>query len=179
MMFCIIITSCSFFSFSFYSLLGFNQDELPTVDRTLDRVLNHTLDKLQKKQPIIMIGLGGSKKDSKKETIDIRLMLNKSLTKEECRGLIVECVEEYLKDINSDIDLKQYLHSFPFTYQNLGVIIFLTNPDGSSITYPNLCDVILHKGLVIYDAHDPDNKYGYKSTEEPYEEALKIVQTEK
>ena len=126
-----------------------------------------------------MIGIGGRQKEGKEVAIHVSLSLPKVLSKDECRELIVECVEQYLKDINADTDLKQYLSQSPFTYNNLRIIIFMTRSNGSDIPYPDICIVSLDKGFVIYDAHDPDDINRYKSTEESYEEALKMVQDKK
>ncbi len=168
-----------FCSFSFYDFLGFNQSELPPVDIAVDRVLDHTLSNLQKNEPIIMIGLGGSKNNLKKETIRISLMLNKVLTKKECRKLIIKCAESYLNDINSDNELKQYLYQYPFAYKNLEISIFLKKPDGSDINYPDIRVISLYNDKISYDIQDPNSKYKYITSQEPYEEALRIVQTEK
>ncbi len=173
------LISFSFFSFSFYNLLGFDQEELPTVDIIIDKVISKTLSKLQQKQPLSMIGIGGEQKNGKEKAIDVSLALNKILNKEECRELVVECLELYLKDINDSVELKQYLYETPFTNKNLELRIFLTKPNGGDIVDPDICIISVVNGIISYRVQAANDKYTYTTTKESYEEALKIVQDKK
>lgn len=176
--FYMIFACCSFFSFSFHESLGFNLNELPIADIILDKVLEKTIIELRKKYPLSIIGVGGSQKDKKKTEIDVSFMLNRSLSKDECRELLIDIAEELLKQINEDKDLQPHLYYTPFSYKNLEIRVFLRNPDRSSIEYPHIFMFSLI-GTIEYDVRYPNVTYGYTREEETYDKALQIVQAQR
>src|SRR5262245_20330405 len=127
--FYMLFACCSLFSFSFHESLGFNLNELPIADTILDKVLEKTIIELRKKYPLSMIGVGRGQKDKKKTEIDVSFMLNRFLSKDECRKLLIDITEELLKNINENKDLQPYLYYMPFPYRNLEIRVFLRNPD--------------------------------------------------
>jgi hypothetical protein len=171
---------CSlFFSFSFYESLGFNLNELPKADIIINTILDKTLMELRTKYPLSIIGVGGSQQDKKETTITVSFLLNQSLSKDECRKLIVDITEVLLKNINQNEDLQPYLYDVPFSYKNIKINVFLRHPDRSDINYPDISVFSLMKGIVGYDIDDPKIRYRYSTEEEPYEKALKIVQEQR
>lgn len=175
----IMFACCSFFSFSFYESLGFKLNELPTVDTVLSKVFDETLIELRKKYPLSIIGVGGEQKDKKEIMIGASFMLNRSLSKDECRELLVDVTEELLKNINENQDLQQYLYHVPFPYKNIEIRVFLRNPDRSDIWDPDISIFSLIHGLVEYDIYDRDIPYKFSTEEETYEKALQIVQAQR
>jgi len=170
---------CLFFSFSFYESLGFNLNELPTADVILDKTLGTSLSELRKKYSLSIIGVGGSKKDKKEIMIGVSFLLNRSLSKDECRELLVDITEALLGNINQNEDLQPYLYYIPFPYRNLEVRIFLRNPDCSDISDPDISVISMINGGIEYHIYDRTIRYKFTTEEETYDKALEIVQTQR
>lgn len=176
---CVMFLCCLFFSFSFYEYLGFNLNELPKVDTIINTVLDKTLGELRKKYPLSIIGVGGSQQDKKETTITVSFLLNQSLSKNECRELLVDITEVLLKNINQNEDLLPYLYNIPFSYKNVKINVFLRYPDQSSIGNPHIFMFGLSKDNIDYNIKYPNQQYKYSTEEEPYEKALQIVQAQR
>ena len=170
---------CLLFNFSFYESLGFNLNELPKADTIVNTVLDKTLMELRTKYPLSIIGVGSGQEDKKRIMIGVSFLLNQSLSKDECRELLVDITEVLLKNINQSEDLQPYLYNLPFSYKNMNINVFLRHPDCSDINYPDISVFSLMKGVVGYDIDDPKIRYRYSTEEEPYEKALQIVQAQR
>ncbi len=102
------------------------------------------------------------------------------LSKEKGRRIIVDCVNELLKQINTNSDFKQYMHEYPFTVENVNICLFVKDQDRRSLYYPNISVFAVHRGKVEYKTNSPEKKYEYYSCEsETWEEALqKVTETD-
>ena len=105
-----------------------------------------------------------------------------TLSKAECRKLIVNCAEECIAAINANQEIQQYLCTSPFKIKNICITIYFLKPNLDAVRYPNISIVKVRNGKVDYVSIDvKPNKYGkYKieEEEEPYEEAFRIVHEE-
>lgn len=102
--------------------------------------------------------------------ISIIYFSEKMVTKDEARKLYLEVVEGLIARYNADIPIRPYLSKYPFDQKNMDITIRF-NPQSplTYISYSPYGDVIIfhvRKGL------EPSK---YDTTEEPYEEAYKIV----
>ncbi len=150
------------------------------ADTLSHRRIIETGKRLEKKYHMSISAIGGASKEG------IWLMsvgfdrLGDPMTIEEGRRVIVDCVQEYLKDINNDEALRSYLKIHPFTIDNLYITIFQFAKDGSLFFDPILDSITVDKFGFVYSTTDPNNIYKYKNTfEETYEEALAILEKEK
>lgn len=98
------------------------------------------------------------------------------LNKDEGREILINSVEELLKEINSDPKLKPYLSVFPFDINNVEIKIFSYYPDVRPAYYPDTGVFAAAKGKIRFSSFSQEQKSGYYTNEEEtYEEALKIV----
>lgn len=112
--------------------------------------------------------------------VGLEFTSNRVLSKAEGRKFLIEAVEELKNEINSTPKLLPYLDPSPFTYDNIDIVIFDYNDDGSSIFYPNITVFNAFKGKILYKTKIPEKPYGYYTVEEEsYEDALKIVNAER
>lgn len=166
-------------------MIGCEEHQIDPKNEAIARVIERTLadvNKVNVGHRLYLIGTGGAAdyNTKKKRMISISFEVDHPLNKEKCRWLIVECVEIFLKNINNDPDLPQYLSNNHFTYQNIELSIFFSNPDRSSLYYPDISSVSLHEGEVSFGMDDPKYKNGGYGPHkevlyEPYEEAVNIV----
>jgi len=145
-------------------------------EEVADPLISKIAKRLGKKYNIHPAGAGVSSPDGIVEHFGISFQLNRSLTKEEAREILVSCVGELLILINEDKKIRPYLRNFPFKIKNVSIYIFMTNRDGSDIYDPAIRIASSSHGKLSYDTKDKNQPYGYKSTTtESYEEALKAI----
>ncbi len=149
-------------------------------DALSNQVIARTGERLSKKYHLSFSGIGGGEKDGKTWLMSVSFnRYGEPLTIEQGRRIIVDCVQEYLADINRHEELRPYLSNYPFTAHNLDIAIFNFNSKGESIVDPYLEVMADYKGEMMYFTSDPENSYRYKSrTYESYEEALAILEKE-
>lgn len=98
----------------------------------------------------------------------------------EARRLIINCVEEYLTEVNASKEIRPFLENYPATSENVEIAIYSFNPDHSSTFDPLICVVACENGVIVYRTKDKNMEFGYKTTiKEPYAEALAIIRSEK
>ena len=135
---------------------------------------------LNKRYQLLYKNLSGSGSNNQYKKIGIYFDLFQIVDKEESRKILVGCVEEMLKQINTNLDLRPYLQSFPFTVENIELVIYIRQEGKQLVYYPDLGVLSVWGGLVRYKTEE-ENKYKtsfYTEDEESYAEALKIVQAQ-
>lgn len=152
--------------------------KLPPDELITNRIILETADELKEKYDLRLIGLGGKYNHEMKKTeiITLRFQVYKPLTKDEARILMFNATGLFLKNINEDPDIQQYLLDRPFTEKNLDFTIFITDTEGRDLYDPNIAVVALYNGKLKFLTNDPVAKNLYKSKmTESLEEAHKIV----
>lgn len=94
------------------------------------------------------------------------------------RPLLICVVEEYLYAINSNERVRPYLHNYPFTPENVEIIIQFLNRDGSFLA-PGEIEIAKAKdGQLIYTITDVETQRLKDIHEESFEEALRICRNQ-
>jgi hypothetical protein len=143
--------------------------ESPRYVKIADSITDQTAKKIEKEKGLSLCGTGGGMMD------DVKFMMMafsypKSVDAKEARDLLIYSAEAYLSAINSNPEIRPFLHNYPFTAGNIAIEIYF--PD---IKDPNLLSVAsVYKGRVSYDIRDPETKRLKEILEESYETALQI-----
>lgn len=181
-----------FFLFFFFILtltsaapmLSYNYVE-PVYGKMADRILAKTAKILTKRHNMYVIGTGGGF-IGHVNMLALSFQIWKTIDQNETRMLIVDCIEEFLCQINSDEEIRQYLKHYPFTSADIEIEIYSHNEKGGPVYDPaisvvsNYVDKKSDRSYLWYCTKSPDQPYGYKSEiEEDYEEALRIVNEQK
>ena len=146
--------------------------ESPRYVQLAHEITNKTAKTLEKEKGVILVGRGGQMMN------DIQMMamsfdLYHEVSLEEARELIVFSVEEYLKNINENKEIRQYLHEDPFTAKNIEIWLWLCNPDGSYLSSDKMSYILSSNGKIEYFSESSNScELLYK---EDYEKAFKIV----
>lgn len=155
-------------------------DRRPQEDVLSDRRIIKTGKRLEQKYNMSISAVGGATKEGLWLLTVMFDRKGEPMTIEEGRRVIIDCIQEYLKDINNDEELRPYLKVYPFTIDNLHVAIINFAKDGSLVFDPILELITSRQEKIIYRTRDSADKYKYKNTfEETYEEALGILQKER
>jgi hypothetical protein len=147
----------------------------PDYEKIADKITEQTAKKLKEQKGLSLAGTGGQMMD------DIQMMmmgfnLYNVVDIETARQLLVDSVQEYLSAINSNEEIRPHLHNYPFTAQNVEIVIYFYSPDGSKVPLGEITIAAANQGKVVYYIDDPE-KHTIKSLhEETYEEVLKLVE---
>ena len=133
---------------------------------------------LEKKYGMASFGGGGGAGPD-----GIRLMslsLNRvdrgSLNEEEARKLIIECVDDFLKAVNNNEQLRPFLRDYPFTAKNIELDIYNIDKNQELFQFPSIAIVANFEGKIGFLTEDPSTKHGYHTKKyETYDEAVALL----
>lgn len=165
---------------SIFSFLSFTNPEDYTV-HTNSLISRYSKEvALSLANEVVLIGTGGELGHDVK-TISLHFTLSKDIDLSEARRIYVTLIEILLKEMNSDKDIRPFLRDYPSTYRNTDVLIGMRNDKGQKPTEEGKLTLICNngKGMVSYLVEDPINNRAIDFHDEPYEEALRIVNEEK
>lgn len=128
------------------------------------------------------IGSGGSMPHDVQE-ISAKFIVYQDATIPQARELEVKLTEKFVQIINAHEKIRPFLREYPFPSSRACVSISFEKPSKTSplsIKSQNVKYVFQARSRIFYQAENPLNQYVYKDIkDEPYEEALKIVQGSK
>jgi hypothetical protein len=113
------------------------------------------------------------------EEISVSLTAYRRATIEQARELEVKATERFVQIINAHEKIKPFLRESPFPPGRARVSIFFEGPKKNRTpASDNDVEFVCHaKNRIYYQVYNPNNPYvGKDIKDEPYEEALKIVQ---
>ncbi|HEV8052401.1 MAG TPA: hypothetical protein VGP47_07895 [Parachlamydiaceae bacterium] len=162
---------------SLFSFFGGSVDPYEKNEALMAKIVNTSTKQLSKRYGLTPAGRGGGIQDEKSKNEFVAFQLQRKLTKEEARILIVEITELLLYNINNTPEIRPYLYNDPFTYKNLELVVYLSNKDGSKIYDPELGLVALtRRGTVNFATYEFGKLCSYATdVEEPYEETNRFA----
>lgn len=151
--------------------LGYQEQD---YEKIADNITEKTGKKLKGDNGLILAGTGGQMMN------DIQMMsmgfnYYKVVDIEVARQLLIDSVEEYLFEINSNNEVRPYLHNYPFTAQNVEIVIYFHNPDASKVPSGRIKIAAAEQGKMIYYVDYPERHTIKAVHEESYDEALNMV----
>lgn len=138
------------------------------------KVMN-SFNKKMKKDKLHLFSSGGAMMDDIQQ-ITLGYEAYKNLNVSDARILFIKKIEALLSEINSDLEIRPYLHDYPFTSRNIFFKISFCKDNGEFVDPPYIAYVSLIniKNRVYYSVYDQRTDMLKTVYEESYEEALKI-----
>ena len=118
----------------------------------------------KKKYGLRYCGVREAAPEGKYEFLGIIVDCKRVLSREEGRKILVECYDDFLQRINNNENFKQYMQVYPFTEDNVSVVIFIQPPDQSFVSRPDIGIFALRKNEITYVTYPPDYLTGGKSS---------------
>ena len=147
-------------------------------DITSNQVIINVSERLNKKYGLKLGAIGGAVDKEGVYDLDASYDLygSKMIDIAEARDLIVDCVEEFLKEANSNKEFRPYMKVYPFTAKNLSISILIFGDNRTRLRLPYISTISMRKSIITYKSLTSDmEKYRYeREIEESYEEALKL-----
>jgi len=143
-------------------------------EKIADKITEQTARKLKNEKDLVLAGTGGQMMH------DIQMMMMgfnfyNEVDIDTARQLLVYSVQEYLTAINSDEKIRPYLQNYPFTAQNVEIVIYFYNPNGSKVSNGKIKIAEVSREEVIYYVDYPEAHTIKAIHEESYEEAVKEI----
>ena len=140
-----------------------------------DQLIDKIADQLQKEKELRMIGNGGQMMGDV-QLIRIEFQYFHLVDLQDARKLLIYTIQTFLKNINGDQKIRPYLHTYPFSTNNIEVKIWIHQPNGN---YPSEGDIqcsSLGNNVLLYRIVEPSEFAPMPILhEETYEEALKAL----
>jgi len=141
-------------------------------------LMKKTSERLQKKHCLHHGCVNGGMMGCVK-LMGLEFHLSRAMDKDEARAMLIDCVQEFLEDINKDQTIRKYLQVYPFDTEHIEITIFMRTPEEGTLYYPDFSVVTARRGKIMYYAKDQEKEFGYKTKEEEsFEDAVKIVQSQ-
>lgn len=144
--------------------------------KEIDKFKKHAF----KKYGVVLWGQGGGFMDQINE-ISLTFYIQKEMRVKEMRELIINLSCDFLKQINSNDEIRQYLAEYPFTSKRLDLAVAIFNSKKTYITNPGntkekLALGVLNKDNICYTIKNEEEQFLQKVYKETFEEALEKVQ---
>lgn len=150
----------------------------PPYVEMASKIRGTTAQKLAKRHNMNIFGIGGGMADCV-NFLGLDFLIQGPLSKEQLRRILIDSVQELLKAVNGNEEIRPYLKNYPFTEREISVTLFIKDPNGKKIYDPEIGVASAGQGTIYYYTDDKENMYVYKQEiKEDYETALKIVQEE-
>jgi len=154
-----------------------NREQIPESDKIALNIIDQTINILSPKYDMDPIGFG---MNGKFEHLSIEFQIFRPLKKDEARVMLMDCVEVFLNNINSNEAIRPHLKDYPFTYKNVGIVFYIRDKNHEKFFHPNISVARYSTGRVFFRTNDLEKKYQYKETyEETHEEALELVKKQR
>ncbi len=164
-----------FFLFIGSQVFASNKDDDPPYVNYAKEIMHPFIAECEKKYDLECIGTGGRFAYTV-AGINISFVAYRKGTTEEARTLEVKMIETLLSRINADEKVRPFLSEYPFKSKDLHISIAFQKKDGTYYGGESIVYVSHIKNKLFYDIEDPKTKKLVDILEEPYEDALKIVQ---
>jgi hypothetical protein len=152
-----------------------NQHVSPQYVVLASKIRYEVAEKLAKEFLMKPVGEGGSFYDCVRELF-LAFEIQGPLTKDRLRNILIHSVEECLSAVNNNEEIRPYLIVYPFTPQEIEIVLYVKSKRREDIYDPNIGVASARKGELEYMITDKTDTFKYKSiVSESYDEALRIV----
>ncbi len=165
-----MIKVCLIFLFLFCSCSTQTSYPVSEKEKLANSVLVNTAKAITKKYGLSPFGNGGQMMDEIK-MLYLAFECRRPLTIDETRPMIIDCVNILVTAINENEKIRPYLAKYPFTPDNIEMVIFFQDNMGNDVS--DLIIVSVDKGNIKYKVSD-STVIGRTILEEPFEKATKI-----
>ncbi|MBA3814940.1 MAG: hypothetical protein H0X29_00140 [Parachlamydiaceae bacterium] len=168
--------------FLFFLFLSSCSQKYDYIDK-VDAVVKKEIKIIQQMEDFQLCGYGGAMCDGIK-TINITFSSYQKVDIAQARLMIVQSIEKIRNAVNAQDDLKDYLIPYPFPTKGIEVsIMFLEGLDYIKfgcvwLGTGGVSLVSQLDGILFYSSYNPRTKMLERYFNEPYEEALAIVNNE-
>jgi hypothetical protein len=131
------------------------EHQSPRYVKIAHEITNKVAKNLQTEKGLTLVGTGGQMMNDI-QMLSMSFHLYHEVNLEAARKLIVDSANAYLKEINSNEEIRPYLHEYPFTAANVEVWLWLWKPDRYNLPPEKMSFILASNGEISYYANSPD-----------------------
>ena len=154
----------------------FNKLKESTYCKYVDNVTHSFIKSVKKDYDLSATRKGGSFMENIKEVYLSFDTYNKKYNIDQARVLMIDCVEDYLHRINKDEKVRPFLDHYPFTEKRVELSIYFYESKLKKVSNDYIAGVHLVNNTLFYSVYDEEKGMYINVYEEPYQEAVHIVQ---
>lgn len=164
----------------FLILLQGCSSSLSPTTKAVYRIIGEQGKVLTKEKGVHLVGNGMSY-PNKLKTVAVIYWIRRNYSLEEARRVYVHIAKDLVNRLNACEEIHSEFSNFPFTVdKNIDVTVaFIKEKGVERVNYPYIAKVSLGLQTVIYKTYNHDFQCYEKVFEEPYEEAIRIVEEER
>lgn len=147
-------------------------------ERLVNETINSTAQHIEKRYANIKpCGEGAAMHGGIVRELVLAFETSGPFTKETLRQLLIESAQEMLDQINANQDLRPFLVKYPFTIENVQIIIYNHDKNDLRVYDPEIAIADISQGILMYKTADPESiRLKFKNRfSETYAEALAII----
>ena len=174
-----ILFCCLFYLFSDVEAHLITQEEfieMERADRIADCITKAFSQKMYKNKGLVTIGTGGGAAQGSSKgltTLAVTMECYQKANLQQARKLLLECINEYITEINKHDEFKEHAHSFPFNSENIDISILFTNKTTQEFYSPPCLAVArIMEGKLSYCISPDSNGPLQRILAETYKEAI-------
>lgn len=153
------------------------EEEWSRCDLIANRITYNFSIKMYETEGLINTGTGGGG-PGKLRMLSVSFDCYQKMDISQARKLLLECVDEFLAEINKTPEIAPYSREFPYTFKNVNIdILFIDKETRNFLSPPSIAAAGIKEGVLDYSIHQDERLKFIKF--ETYEEALKIVEQDK
>ncbi|MEX1013526.1 MAG: hypothetical protein WD595_05525 [Waddliaceae bacterium] len=141
------------------------------------KVIREFKEEMQKKYSLKAVSISEAGTKEVYTRMGIGFEINRTLSKDQGRALLVKCLEAFIDKINSSKELEEYLDPYPFSYDQISMSIIPVGVDRLGVITPEIGIFQYGSGQIWYYKLTEENSYPISEEQnETYEEAFEKAQ---
>ena len=149
----------------------------PNEQSLVNEVRNKTFAQLKEEKELYPYGIG-SEMMYQIKMLALGFRYYKEVNIAQARELLIRAGTVFLDTINSNEQIRQFLHNYPFKPENIEISIYLQKPDGSNPDPDKLTVITITNGVLDYMIDEPGTYRLLTIYKETFEEATEKLNTD-
>lgn len=160
----------------FSGIIFTNRYSPPEYIAISDKIRVEVAKNLIKRHSMLVVGTRDGMIDCL-NMVGLNFQIQGPLGKEILRSILIDSVEEFLKQINTDEKIRPFLKNFPFTEKEIEIVIFVKDKNDNELFDPDISVASAVNGKIYFNTVDKFNSRGpYKQwIEEDYQTAKAMI----
>lgn len=149
----------------------------PKYCRLSNKIVNEYNKELTKQKGLYLIGEGGAFMNDIQE-VSLSYISYDASSVDQARRLYVEIAEGYLRRYNENVEIRPFLHNYPFTIDNLELMIGFEDETNRHRGDGYIALMFIARDKLWYKGYDKEKQEFYPIHSETYAKAVEIVRNE-
>lgn len=140
-----------------------------------NKIISKYNRELKRQKKLLLVGEGGSYMGDIQD-IGFSYITYEKMDLDQARRLYIEVTEGYLSRFNENEEVRPYMHTYPFTIDNLQVMLAFENEKREYREEGEIALMCVLRGFLCFEGYDHEKKKFYRIHHEPYSTAREIAQ---